>query len=393
MAPAFRRAVAVAFVLTLVVLAVYVPAQARTDHKAPRVSVTAPTGGQTVAATTALGASASDNVGVVRVEWWVDGAKAASNSSAPWQASWNSASVANGAHTMTAKAFDAAGNVGTAQPVSFSVKNASTPTPSSGVCGSATAPPATYQHVVWIVMENKTYSQIIGSPAAPYINSLAASCGLATNFSAETNPSLPNYIAMTSGSTQGITDDAGPGSHPLAVASIFSQLGSGGWRSLEESMPSNCALSEAPPYSVHHNPAVYYTNIRTQCATQDVPLTATPNISAPFTFITPNTCHDMHDCSVATGDAWLAIFLPRILQSSAYTSGTTAVFLTWDEGSRTAGNHIATIVISPSTPAGTRSGAAFDHYSMLRTTEELLGITSYLGNAAKATSMRTAFHL
>jgi hypothetical protein len=269
------------------------------------------------------------------------------------------------------------------------VKNAAT---TAGVCGGS-APPATYQHVVWIVMENKAYSQVIGSSAAPYINSLARSCGLATNFSAESHPSLPNYIAMTSGSTQGITDDGGVGKHPLSVASIFSQLGSGGWRSLVESMPSNCDLTNASPYSVHHNPAVYYTGIRTQCASQDVPLGTTPDISARFTFITPNTCNDMHDCTVTTGDTWLSNLLPKILKSSAYTSGTTAVFLTWDESRATLTNHIPTLVIAPSVTPGTQSATAFDHYSMLRTTEDLLGVTPYLGNAATATSMRAAFHL
>ena len=381
-----------ALVLALLVMLSFAVAwaEARTDHKAPRVSVTAPAAGATVSGTTTLAASASDNVGVVRVDWLVDGATVASDTAAPWQAAWNSATVANGSHGIVARAYDAAGNVGTSQKVSFTVQNTSTPS-SGGPCNGA-APPSSYQHVVWIVMENKVYSQIIGASAAPYVNSLARQCGLATNFSAESHPSLPNYIAMTSGSTQGITDDGGPGMHPLSVASIFSQLGSG-WRSLEESMPSNCDHADASPYSVHHNPAVYYTNISAQCASQDVPLGSTPDISARFTFVTPNTCNDMHDCSVATGDTWLSGFLPKIFKSSAYTSGTTAVILTWDEGSKTLGNHIATLVMAPSVIPGTQSSTAFDHYSMLRTTEELLGITPYLGSAAGATSMRSAFHL
>ena len=109
----------------------------------------------------------------------------------------------------------------------------------SSSCGTSAAPPATFQHVVWIVFENHGYDSVIGSPDAPYTNLIAAQCGLATNFFAETHPSLPNYIAMTSGSTQGITDNGDPVSHPLSVPSIFSQLGPD-WRSLEESMPSNC---------------------------------------------------------------------------------------------------------------------------------------------------------
>ncbi len=358
------------------------------DQTAPQVSVVAPAAGATVSGTTTLEASASDNVGVTRVTWLVDGTRVASVTAPPWQASWDSTGVADGPHRIVARAFDAAGNVGVSPRVSFSVQNGA---PAPGPCSGA-APPAGYRHVVWIVMENKVYSQVIGASAAPYINSLASACGLATNFSAESHPSLPNYIAMTSGSTQGISDDGPPSKHPLSVPSIFSQLGSG-WRALEESMPSSCDLTDAPPYSVHHNPAVYYTDVSGQCAAQDVPLGSTPNISARFTFVTPNTCDDMHDCSVASGDSWLSSFLPKILGTSAYASGRTAVFLTWDEGSKRLGNHVATIVIAPSVVPGTQSGTSFSHYSMLRTTEELLGITSYLGSAAGATSMRSAFHL
>jgi hypothetical protein len=260
------------------------------------------------------------------------------------------------------------------------------PPPSVHPCDDTGAPPTLYKHVIWIVFENKGYSEIIGSPNAPYINALAQNCGLATNFFAEAHPSLPNYIAMTSGSTQGITDDSGPSSHPLSVASIFSQLGSS-WRSLQESMPSNCYKSNSGDYAVKHNPAAYYTNIN--CADQDVPLGATPDLSARFTFITPNLCNDMHNCSVQTGDAWLSGFMPKVLSSTEYQAGEAAVFITWDEEGD---NHIPTLVIAPYTSPGTRAGANFNHYSMLRTTEELLGLDK-LGNAFSAISMRSAFGL
>jgi hypothetical protein len=259
--------------------------------------------------------------------------------------------------------------------------------PSSATpCGTARRPPA-WQHVVWVVMENTGYSGIVRAPGAPYLNQLAGKCGLATNFFAETHPSLPNYIAMTSGSTQGITDDADPSAHPLSVPSIFSQLDRD-WRSLQESMTDNCAAKSSGLYAVKHNPAAYYRNVA--CAAQDVPLADPPDISARFTFITPNLCNDMHDCSVAKGDAWLARWVPKMLDSSQYRSGTTAVFITWDEDSGP--NQIATLVIAPSTPRGTRSATTFNHYSMLRTTEEMLGLPP-LGEASKAASMRSAFHL
>ena len=294
-------------------------------------------------------------------------------------------------YTYRATAIDGAVPPNESSP--SNIASATPRAPPAGPCGTALLPPTAYDHVVWIVMENKAYSQIIGSSSAPYINQLAGQCGSATNFTAETHPSLPNYIAMTSGSTQGIFDDFGPSFHRLNVASIFSQLGAGGWRSLEESMPSNCSLSDSGQYAVRHNPAAYYTNIRTDCATYDVPLGATPDVSARFTFVTPNLCNDMHDCSVATGDSWLSTFMPRVFSSAEYQAGRTAVFLTWDEDDSSSSNHIATLVMAPSVAPGTTSGTAFNHYSMLRTTEELLGLGSFLGNAATATSMRSAFNL
>jgi hypothetical protein len=238
-------------------------------------------------------------------------------------------------------------------------------------------------------MENKAYSSIIGSASAPYENQLALQCASAVNFFAETHPSLPNYIAMTSGSPQGITDDNAPASHPLNVPSIFSQLGTG-WRSLQESMPSNCLLTNSGQYAVKHNPAAYYTNIRTDCNSLDVPLTDPPDVSARFTFVTPNLCNDTHDCSVATGDAWLQTFLGKVFASAEYQAGKTAVFLTWDEDDSSHSNHIATIVAAPSVTPGSAPAATFSHYSMLRTTEEMLGL-GFVGNAATATSMRAAF--
>jgi phosphatidylinositol-3-phosphatase len=267
------------------------------------------------------------------------------------------------------------------------VATSATVAESSGPCGTSAIPPATFRHVIWVVFENKTYSSIIGSPSAPYINALAEQCGLATNFFAETHPSLPNYIAMTSGSTQGITDNLGPSSHLLDVESIFSQLGSD-WRALQESMPSNCLQSNSGLYAVRHNPAAYYTNI--DCATDDVPLDSTPDLSAAFTFVTPNLCNDMHDCTVETGDAWLSTFMEKVLASPEYEAGGTVVFITWDE-SNDDSQHIATLAVSPYTAAA-HAAPFYDHYSLLRTTEELLGLET-LGNASVASSMRSAFGL
>ena len=263
-------------------------------------------------------------------------------------------------------------------------------------------------------MENHSFSDIIGNTSqAPYINSLAASCGLATNYHNTTHPSLPNYLAATSGLAQGSLPattylDCSPSVIcDMTVGSIFGQGET--WKAYEESMPSNCDTSDSGAYSVSHNPAPYYTSL-SGCASHDVPYTqlATDlanNALPAFSFITPNLIDDMHNGTIAQGDAWLAKNLPTILNTKQYQAGTTAVFITWDEG---AGGYpvedcddttttdtscrVATIVISPSTPAGATSGAFFSHYSLLGTTEQLLGLPK-LGQASSSPTMTAAFHL
>jgi phospholipase C len=253
--------------------------------------------------------------------------------------------------------------------------------------------------VIWIWMENESYASIVGSDSAPYLTHLAKSCGLATSYRAASHPSLPNYLAATSGSTWGVADDAAPAAHPIAQASIFGQLAGAGmtWRGYEESMPSNCDLSSSGGYTVRHNPAAYYTGISGQCRKWDVPFGAFASDLRrdrlpSFAFVTPNLCDDMHDCPVEHGDSWLHRVVPKILASPAYRSGSTVLFVTFDEGTGSS-NQVATVVVSPSVPPGTRSSQPFDHYSLLRTTEELLGLRSYLAGARGASSMRAAFHL
>jgi len=274
-------------------------------------------------------------------------------------------------------------------------------------CGTAASLPRRYEHVVWIWMENKPFGAVVGSSAAPYENRLAKACGLATNYHAVTHPSLPNYIAATSGGTQGIADDSPPSAHPLGVASIYSQVDAArkAWRDYEEGAPGRCPVASGGRYAVKHDPAPYYRNIRSACTLDDVPLGTTArgsfrtdlaNGTLPaFSFVTPNLCNDTHDCPVGTGDAWLRSWFEKILASPNYRAGDTVVFLTWDEDDGSGSNRVPMIVVSPSTPAGTVSRGSFDHYSLLKTTEQLLGIRTLLGHAAdpRTASMAAAFRL
>lgn len=276
----------------------------------------------------------------------------------------------------------------------------------AGTCGTAPTPPAAWQHVVWIFLENHAAGQIMGSSAAPYLNSVASACGQATNYAGVAHPSLPNYIAATSGGTQGITNDNPPSSNATSAPSIYTQLLTAGltWRDYEESSPGGCPTGSSGLYAVKHDPAAYYTSIPTSvCANWDEPLgtlaagnfaTDLANGTLPsFSFVTPNLCNDMHDCNVAAGDNWLRSWLPKIIASPNYQAGNTVIFVTFDENDGSTGNVVPMVVVSPSTPAGMSSATAFTHYSLLRTTEEMLGLPTTLGGAATATSMLPDFHL
>lgn len=259
-------------------------------------------------------------------------------------------------------------------------------------CGSASIiPPTTYtptsnalpnfSHIFVIVMENNDYGNIIGSGDAPYINSLANSYGLATRYFAITHPSLPNYLALTGGSTFGVTTDCTDCF--IKGTNIVDALEAGHktWRAYMEDMPSPCYLGDSYPYAQRHDPFIYYDDIRTnptRCA-NIVPLTQLAsdlqgNALPDFVWITPNVCHDMHDCSVGKGDSWLASFVPTILTSSAWKHGG-ALFITWDEAESdnsgccafAAGGQVATLVISPLGKAHYTSATPYDHYSLLRT--------------------------
>ncbi len=303
-----------------------------------------------------------------------------------------------------AAAMLTAGALTTVSPAAVSPAAAAT-----GPCGSLASAPA-YTHVIWVWMENHSYGTIIGSPQAPYINTLAGECGLATNYHNISHPSLPNYISGTSGlglsAIKKFDNDCSPSKRcSTSAPSVFGQGET--WKAYQESMPTNCDPASSGEYAVRHNPPPYYTTL-TGCAAGDVPY---PQLAADlagntlpaFSFITPNLIDDMHDGTIADGDTWLANNLPTIFNSAEYQSGTTAVFLTWDEGEGGTSNdcatnttdvgcHVATIVISPSTAAGTTSATLFNHYSLLGTAEQLLGLPA-LGEASLFPTMTSAFNL
>ncbi|HEX9438220.1 MAG TPA: alkaline phosphatase family protein [Roseiflexaceae bacterium] len=240
-----------------------------------------------------------------------------------------------------------------------------------------------FSHVFIIIMENLEYDQIIGDPAAPYFNSLAQQYGLATSYYAIRHPSLPNYIALTSGDTYSITNDCTNCFRD--VPNIADQIEGVGksWRAYMEGMPSPCFVGDQGRYRQRHNPFIYYDNIRlnpTRCNkivpftqfAQDLATDMVPN----YVWITPDMCNDLHDCSLDVGDAWLQTWVPQILASPAWQQNG-VLFIIFDEGNtragcctNAAGGQIATIVISPLGVPSYRSATAYTHYSLLRTIED-----------------------
>ena len=257
----------------------------------------------------------------------------------------------------------------------------------SGPCGTASVSSSQYTHVIWIWMENHSFNKIIGSSKAPYINTLAGECGLATNYHNISHPSLPNYIAATSGLSLSAVSKFSSDCRPspacsTSAPSLFGQLTN--WKAYEESMSSNCQTANTRSYFVRHNPPPYYTSLK-GCTSNDVPYTRfAPDLSAgtlpSFSFVTPNVVDDMHNGTISQGDAWLAANVPAILNSAAYRALHVVLFITWDEGSGGTSNdcatnttdngcHVATLVVSPTTTPHTQSATLFNHYSLLATTE------------------------
>jgi len=268
-------------------------------------------------------------------------------------------------------------------------------------CGQAAHARPVIRHVIIIVMENHSFSQVIGK--APFMTALAKRCGLATNYHAITHPSLPNYLAMTSGSTHGIRSDCEPLQCPIRGPNLFTQAARHGlrWRSYAESMPSPCYRGSRGLYAARHVPAVYYTRIHA-CGRHVRSLGrlrsgrlhfALHSGHAPaLMFVTPNLCNDAHDCPLARGDAWLARWIPMIVASPTYRHGHTAVLVVFDEGGG-GGNVVPLIVVSRYTPVNAVRHRLMLHFTELRTTEKMLGIRRYLGKARSARGLPKAFHL
>jgi acid phosphatase len=242
-------------------------------------------------------------------------------------------------------------------------------------------------HVVVVVFENRAYSQIIGSHSAPYINSLARGGANFTDFSAEAHPSQPNYFAMFSGSTQGVTSDAcpPPGS-PYRTANLAKEVTAAGrtWGSYNEGLPaegSKVCTDRVARYARKHNPWFSFTNVPASTGHTFGKWPADFGTLPTVSFVIPDLCDDMHDCSVRHGDTWLRDKLGSYATwASTHNS---LLVVTTDEDDNKGGNKIPTLFYGAHVKAGNYPDA-HDHYSLLRTIEDMYG-TGHAGESSSAT--------
>lgn len=290
--------------------------------------------------------------------------------------------------------------------VSVAGPSSTTPAPAT-----VTASAGGYSKVLVIMEENETYSGIIGSRHAPYLNKVAKKYGYATKVDAgypAKCPSLAAYVMLTSGSDRGICDDRPPAEHLLGGDSVFSQVARNGgrWRTYAEDMPVNCALANSGKFAVRHTPSNYYVDLRLGCLFSSLPMgsinggTFRGDVDAGtlphLSFLIPNICNDMHGGSgcpkdaVRTGDSWLRTVLPAVLAGPDYKAGRLAIVIAWDEGTKK-NNHIPLVVVSPTTSHRVVKKAA-TLCSVLATVSDVLGVDR-LGCAARAASLASAFRL
>lgn len=252
----------------------------------------------------------------------------------------------------------------------------------------------TPDHVVVVIEENHPFSAIIGNGAAPYLNSLAGgpNSALFTQSRGIEHPSQPNYIDLFSGSNQGVTSNQTPTGLPftapnLGAALLAKSLTFAGY---SEDLPSVGFTGDSSGnYVRRHNPWVNWQGTGTNGLPSNVnqPLsafTATAYDQLPtVSFIVPTVTNDMHDGSIATGDAWLKAKVDGYVQWA--TTHNSLLIVTFDEDDGSAGNQIATLFVGPMVQGG-QYAEPINHFNVLRTIEDMYGL-SYAGKSATAAAI------
>ncbi len=261
-----------------------------------------------------------------------------------------------------------------------------------------------------IVMENTNWATLKKSGSAPYImNTLLPGASHAEQYynPPGIHPSEPNYLWMEAGTGFGIKNDGLPSANHQSTTNHFvRQLTDAGisWTSYQEDISgTTCPLTATGLYAPKHNPMVFFNDVTNTNSSSspfciahvrpysELETALAQNSVSRYNFITPNLCHDMHDCGTAAGDMWLSTELPKIMASQAYKTGG-AIFLTWDEGEDGSDGPIGMIVASPfAKGGGYQNTIRYTHSSLLRTLQEIYAMTPFLGDAANATDLKDLF--
>ncbi|MDX6401126.1 MAG: phosphatidylinositol-3-phosphatase [Gaiellaceae bacterium] len=253
---------------------------------------------------------------------------------------------------------------------------------------SVVAPVPALGHVIVVVFENKETTSVLGNRAAPTFNAYARRYARLTRYYGVTHPSLPNYLALVSGSTHGITNDCT--TCTVTAQSLADTLEAAGktWKTYAEGLPSPGFLGGSyRRYAKKHNPFAYFQDIAASPSRRAnmVPL---PRLATDlragslpdFSLVVPDLCHSMHDCSVAVGDAWLKRTVAPMLKLPS-----TAVLVLFDEGSTglRGGGHTPALAVGTAVRPGSAFTRVTNHYGALRTIEQALGLPA-LGRSSGA---------
>ena len=259
----------------------------------------------------------------------------------------------------------------------------------------------TFSHVVLLVEENHSYSDVVGSSSMPYLNSLISQYGLATQYFANTHPSLPNYLVLTTGLMESNNDNF---TGAVSDDNIVRELVKAGksWKAYLESLPSPGYLGgDTGGYLRQHNPFADLSDIQQSSAQADnmVPFTqfATDlanNALPQYSFIAPNGNDDAHDGTLAQADSWLQSNIAPLLASSAFQSSGLLI-ITFDESEdsdiENGGGHVSTVIISPQAKKGYQSQTLYQHQTTLRLILASSGVNTFPGMSAAAPDMSEFF--
>jgi phosphatidylinositol-3-phosphatase len=269
---------------------------------------------------------------------------------------------------------------------------------SSGVPAAASVPQ--FQHVVLVVEENHSFSSVIGNSAMPYLNGLASQYSLATQYYADTHPSMGNYFMLTTG--QVVTNDDNFGG-TVDVDNIVRRLVSAGktWKSYAEGLPAVGYMADGPPpYAKNHDPFSYFSDVaasRAEAAnlvpfsqfSSDLASGRVPN----FSFVLPNSIDDAHDGTLSQADTWLQQNIGPLVSSPTFQSSLLIIVFDESDDTDTAGGggHVPAVIVSPKAKAGYKSTTTYQHQSTLQLILRALGVPSFPGAATSAPDMGEFF--